>query len=671
MNDIDLILNHYYASNYIVLNEMYLNKYKNSKDLNIHDLKEYNPGHLGTSTGVNFLLSNLNYFFNQKHQHFTPVIGTGHSGASFLAQSWLDGSLAKNNPKYSQNAKGLNFLIQDFGKEIRSEINPQYPETIYDGGELGYSLAVSYGYALSKDNDIVVCIIGDGEAETGTLSASWHLGKILNTKSKVLPIINLNGLKMSSNSFLSNFTNEELIMYFSSLGYSPKIIDATANQNITDIIIETQQILELSLQKSQPLIIFKSLKGWGMTTKNTQIEGTLNAHKNPLASIKDKNIKLEIVRELLKKHETKLFDQNEQLLEEYKLLFSRKTNNHINQKDLIIPNLNRLNINNGTSSMEYVEMFLEEVIHKNNLIMFSPDEIFSNQLGKLSGEHCFEMLNENVLQGLMQGYVMGGNIGIFAAYEGFMPIISSMLEQYWKYLYQNEKNSSPKILPSLNYILTSICWENTYSHQNPAFIDELLRKDEALCNILFPKDGNNFIKCMTENIKKNNCINIITISKRCFHQYQTYEETNTRIEVLQENTKPDIILCATGDIMLKQLLELKEHLEQNYYLNLKVIYITNPKILDINAKNALTTEEFNYYFPEDVPCLYLFSGYPNIIKSFLYDRNRFFQVFGYNDKLSNIGGIEEALKANGITIKNLQKNCQKELKKQRILRREE
>ena len=243
MNNIDWILRHYYASNYIVLSSMYLKEYKQSNNLTKEDLKEYNSGHLGTSTGVNFILSNLNYFLHENNITSKTVIGTGHSGVALLAQNWLNGNLEQHNLKYTKNVKGLNNLIQDFGNEIRTEINPQYPNNIYDGGELGYSLAVSYGYALEGDEKLIPCIIGDGEAETATLSSSWYLNKLLSTKSKVLPIINLNELKMSSRSYFSLFNNDELISYFSILGYNPQIIDANKEENITNLIIKMQDAL--------------------------------------------------------------------------------------------------------------------------------------------------------------------------------------------------------------------------------------------------------------------------------------------------------------------------------------------------------------------------------------------------------------------------------------------
>ena len=206
MQQENIIKKYFETANSIVISLMYLNQYKNNNYLLPNNIKKYNPGHLGTSLSMNFILSNLYYFLNKKNLTSKIIIGTGHSGVSLITNLWLNGTLEKYNRNYSQNKQGINNLINDFGKIIRSEINPEYPETIYDGGELGYSLPVAFGYSINCKEDIIPCVIGDGEAETGTISSAWQLNKILNTNNKVLPIINLNGLKMGSPSFLSRMS---------------------------------------------------------------------------------------------------------------------------------------------------------------------------------------------------------------------------------------------------------------------------------------------------------------------------------------------------------------------------------------------------------------------------------------------------------------------------------
>ena len=184
MQENKLIKKYFYNLNYIVLCEMYLNRYLPPGEIEISDLKKYNPGHLGTSLSLNFIQANLNYFLNKNKLTSKTVIGTGHGGISLISNLWLNGILENYYSKYSTNKEGLNNLIHDFGTTIRSEINPEYPETIYDGGELGYSLGVAYGYAINSNEDVIPCIIGDGEAETGTLCSAWQLKKCLMPKVK-------------------------------------------------------------------------------------------------------------------------------------------------------------------------------------------------------------------------------------------------------------------------------------------------------------------------------------------------------------------------------------------------------------------------------------------------------------------------------------------------------
>ena len=209
-------------------------------------------------------------------------------------------------------------------------------------------------------------------------------------------------------------------------------------------------------------------------------------------------------------------------------------------------------------------------------------------------------------------------------------------------------------------MLTSICWENTYSHQNPGFVDELLVKDDEFYNVLFPKDGNNLIKCLEESTNTKDKINVITISKRGNKQYQNYENANTTIDIVVDCDDPDIILCATGDYMLSAIMDVYNSLKDK---KVKIVYVTNPKVLDVNSKKALTQEEFNYYFNKNIPVVYLFNGYSNIIKSLLYDREVNFKVFGYNDQISIFGGINQNLESNGLSKDSITDICEKEIVK--------
>ena len=659
-----LIKKYFYNLNYIVLCEMYLNEYLKPDAIEEKDLKKYNPGHLGTSLSLNFIQANLNYFLNKNKLTSKTVIGTGHAGVSLISNFWLNGILKDYYPKYSLDKNGLNNLIKDFGETIRSEINPEYPETIYDGGELGYSLGVAYGYAINTEEDIIPCIIGDGEAETGTLCSAWQLNKMLDTKSKVLPIINLNELKMGANSFLSRFSNEELINYYSLMGYDVSIVDAKKEDDLLKTINLMQETFNKTLSSKYPLIIFRSKKGFTLPNINDlKLEGNTKVHKNPLQGCTMQD-KLDIVKKFLKFYEEELFDNADNLnIDNFKFKTESAFSNKQTMKNISIKE------NRTLDNIEMLEDYLCDYTKENNFMIFSPDELFSNKFGKLSS-NAIEILNENLLQALYQGYIQAGNNALFISYEGFMPIITSMLTQYYKYLMQKQVLLHNENTCSLNYLLTSTCFENTYSHQNPEFVNALLQRYDFFYNVLYPKDGANLIKCVEQSINSKNLINVVVSSKRHLMKYQTYDTANIEIENFVDCDNPDIILCATGDYMLDQIVKVNKILNEDG-IQAKIVYVTNPKILDVESKKALSDTDFYKYFNDGVPVIYLFNGYSHIIKSLLYERNIECEILGYEDQISVKGNLNSNLASNNLAVEDILEVSKKHLKRNntRVLRK--
>lgn len=659
-----LIKKYFYNLNYIVLCEMYLNEYLKPDAIEEKDLKKYNPGHLGTSLSLNFIQANLNYFLNKNKLTSKTVIGTGHAGVSLISNLWLNGILKDYYPKYSLDKNGLNNLIKDFGETIRSEINPEYPETIYDGGELGYSLGVAYGYAINTEEDIIPCIIGDGEAETGTLCSAWQLNKMLDTKSKVLPIINLNELKMGANSFLSRFSNEELINYYSLMGYDVSMVDAKQENDLLKTINLMQETFNKTLSSKYPLIIFRSKKGFTLPNINDlKLEGNTKVHKNPLQGCTMQD-KLDIVKKFLKFYEEELFDNADNLnIDNFKFKTESAFSNKQTMKNISIKE------NRTLDNIEMLEDYLCDYTKENNFMIFSPDELFSNKFGKLSS-NAIEILNENLLQALYQGYIQAGNNALFISYEGFMPIITSMLTQYYKYLMQKQVLLHNENTCSLNYLLTSTCFENTYSHQNPEFVNALLQRYDFFYNVLYPKDGANLIKCVEQSINSKNLINVVVSSKRHLMKYQTYDTANIEIENFVDCDNPDIILCATGDYMLDQIVKVNKILNEDG-IQAKIVYVTNPKILDVESKKALSDTDFYKYFNDGVSVIYLFNGYSHIIKSLLYERNIDCEILGYEDQISVKGHLNSNLASNNLAVEDILEVSKKHLKRNntRVLRK--
>lgn len=601
-------------ANYISVCEMYLKNYTN------FELKDYSCGHFGTSPAINFIYAHLNDFYRRNNLTHKEIIGTGHSGAALLANLYLDGVMYNFNHKYSIDENGFNELLKDFGSIIRTEINPSYPNTIYDGGELGYSLSNAYGYALESDKDVVVCIIGDGEAETGTLSSSWFLNRILTPNSLVLPIINLNGYKMGSKSILGLMSKEDLIKYFEGLGYFPIYVNSNH--------MEMYDALDKSLNVHNPLIILSSIKGWtGLVNDKVQIEGSIKSHKDPLMGFK-MDEKRELVRDWLNTYNVTLFDKSF-----YDII-------NIGDVDIEKYTPKKINVDkkyySSTSNMQALNEFLNDT----NIKVFSPDEIVSN---KLIVSNVIEMLSETVLNGVYQGYTHI-NKGIYIGYEAFMPIISSMVSQYLKYVKQVKALNST--VGSLTYVLTSTCWENTYSHQNPEFVDALLNKEYNYANVYFPKDGHSLVECVKHSLNSENAVNAIVSSKGNIRQYNTpYQD----IEIIKEGT--DGTLIATGDYMLGNILDTYDKLKEKG-ISMRVIYVARPKILE-------EIKDYNKYFIKGKPNIYCYHGYAKTIKALLYNCDIDIDVYGYADLTYGSGYVLEKLKVHEIDSDSLAKKLVK------------
>lgn len=631
------------SANLITLYQMYF-KEQVGTSMNMEDIKNNNPGHLGTAMSINFILSNLLYFLNDKDIKTKLVIGTGHAGVALSSIDFLNGSWEDINVRYKRNKEGLNNLITDFGTTIRSEINPEYPNTIYDGGELGYGLATAYGYAISKDA-LIPCIIGDGELETGTALSSFQLCKTLNTKGKVLPIINLNGLKMGSSSFLSKLSKEEIITLFKIYGYEVEFVETTSN--VENSINELQEALNKVISYKNPILIVKNEKGYTLPpVKGISFEANPDVHKNPLGKY-SKQEKLEYLESFIQKNYVDLFDEDGNLLELYNHIMINDCKSNASDYEEV------KEVETSRKAIRKIEDYLYEIVKRNDIKIFSPDELFSNQLGKLK-DNTFEILNENILQGLLQGYIRSGKRGLYVAYEGFMPIISSMITQHYKYLYQ----SKGEVLPSATYFLTSTALENTYSHQNPDFVNALLEKQNSeYYNIYYPKNSDDTVLALNKSLSMNNTINIITKSKRHEDKYDLKSDETLTLETIIDCDNPSLILCATGDYMLDYVMELYTKLTKNGYNSIKVNYVTNPVVL-----REYDDELLNKFFNKDVPVIYLFTGYSYLIEALLGNRVTNRSVFGYNDGPSPKGSLISNYESNGIEMSHME-----ELAKQKVL----
>lgn len=620
-------------ANYITLSQNYLNSFVNfDKKLQISNLKERSFGHWGACPSINFLYLHLINLFKKHNLKANILVGTGHAGSSVSTNLWLTNSWFKNDEKYYNNIKGLDELIKDFGINIRSEVNPDYPTTLYDGGELGYSLAFAYGYCLNSEIDILPCIIGDGECETATLMSSWQLNKIRNSN-KVLPIINLNKYKMCSTSTFAKMSKKEIKSFFKSFGFEP--LFCSANHKKTEKILEKAYNL-LKNNKKSPVIILKSNKGLtGLCDKTISIEGNILSHKDPISNL-SVNEKVEILNKWKDKYK---FNFTENRLKEilnfydYDFFVSRKELGQFN-----------LECNENLSTFKNLETTLLNLMQEDKVFVFSPDEINSNKLAGLSSlnKNMLELLNENVLEGMYQGYTQAGNNGVFVTYEAFASVFISMVSQYQKYIYQSDiKKREEK--PSLNFILTSTAFENTFSHQNPEFVSSLLSKNYNNVHCYFPTNKNALLKILNKCLNSKNQINAITISKNL----DISNDSNINdIIYLNSCKNPDVIYLATGDYLFAQQLRIKKLLDKNHTdVKIKYVYVSNLDVLkDVKRIKKIFGSS---------RVVYAFMGYKSVIRNLLFKVPNDIEVLGYEDKSIKSTSVENKLETNGIGDKKI------------------
>ena len=483
-NNIESIKKYVRAANYISAAQIYLlDNFLLEKKLTFDDIKPRLLGHWGTCPGINFVYANLNYLIKKYNQQMMFVLGPGHGFPALQANLFMEGTLGKYYPEASQNKSGLGYIMKNFSWPygFPSHSNPGTPGVILEGGELGYSLSVSYGAILDNPDLIVACLIGDGEAETGPMATAWHLNKFISPKinGAVLPILHLNGYKISGPTIFGRMTNKELKSLFYGYGYEPYIVEGTkvyermaetmekCYQTIKDI--QTKARVETSDADAQPprfpMIVLRTPKGWTGIKKlhGQKIEGNFPSHQVVGPNAKTDKEELKAIEKWLRFYNFKeLFNEESGFIDEIKNLVpdgEMRMGDNKNcygdraTKDLVLPQIEEFTEDAsapgtiGSSSMRRSGLFLEKVFElnkdNNNFRLLSPDETYSNKLDDVfkATSRAFvlptkewdkdlspvgrvmEMLSEHSLQGLMQGYVLTGRHAIFASYEAFIQIV--------------------------------------------------------------------------------------------------------------------------------------------------------------------------------------------------------------------------------------------------------
>lgn len=694
MSEIERLDGYFRAANYLSACQLYLlDNPLLTRKLEKSDIKKKIVGHWGTVPGQNFIYTHLNRVITKYDKDIIYISGPGHGGNFMIANTYLEGSYTEKYPSVTQDIEGMKSLFKRFSFPggVPSHVAPETPGSIHEGGELGYSLSHAFGSVLDNPNLICACVIGDGEMETGPLATSFHGIKFLNPEKDgiVLPIIHLNGYKISNPTIFSRMSNSELASYFYGLGYKPYLVEnddinklhSIMASTMDKVIIDIDNIKSLK-EKKYPLIILRTKKGFTgpLVVDDKNIVGSFRAHQVPISMESENH--LELLESWLRSyHPEELFDSNGKLKEEYKIypkgnkrIGSSPYTEALYRKELNMPDFRdyKIDVIKGkTKAQDMLELskFLRDIIKLNmdNFRIFCPDEAMSNRLYSIfeatnrtwqldicendeylakDGRIMDSMLSEHMCEGMLEGYLLTGRHGLFASYEAFIRIIDSMASQHAKWLKVCNEIPWRNDISSLNFILTSNVWQqdhNGYTHQDPGFLDHIANKKVDVVRMYLPVDANSLICCADHCLRSKNYVNVIVASKHPSNQWLTMDEAIKYCtkgigvwDFISDSENPDIIMCSAGDTPTLEAIAATKILKQ-YLPDLKVRFINVIDLMKIdsttNHPHALSDTEYDELFTIDKPIIFAYHGYPTLIHELTYFRhNHNIHVHGYMEE---------------------------------------
>jgi xylulose-5-phosphate/fructose-6-phosphate phosphoketolase len=575
------------AANYLSVGQIYL--YDNPllhEPLRIEHIKPRLLGHWGTTPGLNFVYVHCNRMIRQHDLNMIYIAGPGHGGPGVVANTYLEGTYSEYYPNISRDAEGMRRLFKQFSFPggIPSHAAPETPGSINEGGELGYSLLHAYGAVFDNPDLLACCVVGDGEAETGSLATSWHSNKFLNPArdGAVLPILHLNGYKIAGPTVLARLPREELTDLFHGYGHEPIFVEGDDPDTMHQLMaVACDQVLAqiraiqqdartsgFSKRPRWPMIVLRTPKGWTgpKVVDGVQIEGTFRAHQVPLTDLATKPAHLQMLEDWMKSYRPEeLFDANGALvpeLQELAPLGQRRmgdnpyANGGLLLRDLKMPDFCDYAVDvpkPGTIVAEATRVMgrmLRDVMKLNrdaaNFRVVGPDETSSNRLDALfevtnrcstaeifayddhvaADGRVLEVLSENMCQGWLEGYLLTGRHGFFSCYEAFIHIVDSMFNQHAKWLESTHHIPWRRPIASLNYLLTSHVWRqdhNGFSHQDPGFIDHVVNKKAGVVRVYLPPDANTLLSVTDHCLRSRNYVNVIVAGKQPALQYLDME----------------------------------------------------------------------------------------------------------------------------------------------------
>jgi xylulose-5-phosphate/fructose-6-phosphate phosphoketolase len=594
-DDLELLDRYWRAANYLSVGQIYLlaNPLL-SEALKPEHIKPRLLGHWGTTPGLNFIYAHLNRAIRAHDLDVIYICGPGHGGPGMVANTYLEGTYSEIYPDISRDTDGLRKLFRQFSFPggIPSHAAPETPGSIHEGGELGYALVHAYGAAFDNPDLIVACVVGDGEAETGPLAASWHSNKFLNPAQDgaVLPILHLNGYKIANPTVLGRMSDAEIKSLFQGYGHEPLFVEGDDPKTMHQLMADALDVALASIRAIQqdarqpggnvrrpkwPMIVLRSPKGWTgpKEVDGLKVEGFWRAHQVPISDPRGKPEHLKLLESWMKSYQPEtLFDARGRLVPELQALAPQGArrmgaNPHANggllKRELKLPDYHAYAVEVpspggaiGEATRE-LGKFLRDVVKLNaetrNFRIMGPDETASNRLDAvfevtdrvwmegiepydvhLAHEgRVMEVLSEHLCQGWLEGYLLTGRHGLFSCYEAFIHIVDSMFNQHAKWLKVSRGLDWRRPIASLNYLLTSHVWRqdhNGFSHQDPGFIDFVANKKADIVRIYLPPDANTLLWIADHCLRTYDRINVIVAGKQPSPQWLTMQEAATHCD---------------------------------------------------------------------------------------------------------------------------------------------
>ena len=578
------------AVNYLAAGQLYLLDNPLLREpLSMEHVKKKIVGHWGTVPGQNFIYVHLNRVIKKYDQDMIYISGPGHGGNFMVANVYAEGTYSEVYPNISRDVEGMKKLFKQFSFPcgISSHVAPETPGSINEGGELGYSMAHAFGAVFDNPNLIAACVVGDGEAETGPLATAWHSNKFLNAKNDgaVLPILHLNGYKISNPTVFSRISEDEVRKFFEGCGWEPHFVEVkdkndhmAAHRAMAEALDECMDKIK-AIQKAAredgaterpewPMIVFRSPKGWTgpEIVDGNQIEGTFRAHQVPMDMSKPEH--LDMLKDWLMSYKPdELFDESGRLIPELEELAPKGdkrmgatpyANGGLLLRDLRMPDFRDYECEvpkpGAVEAQDMIELgkFVRDIFKLNrdskNFRIFGPDETMSNRLGAvfeetnrdwnadmvdndeflaMDGRVMDGYLSEHMCEGWLEGYLLTGRHGFFASYEAFIRVVDSMFSQHAKWLKVTSELPWRQKIASLNYILSSNVWQqdhNGFTHQDPGFLDHVANKKADVVRMYLPPDTNCLLSCFDHCIRSKNYVNVLVTSKHPRPQWLTMEQ---------------------------------------------------------------------------------------------------------------------------------------------------